>query len=108
MNSFRSNCLIHAANVLLLLGYSVSDVLWLRLLAAASSLISIPYFAMQPSPLWLAITWNVVFAAVNLFQSWRLFAKRRAVKSAGGGHSPTLHEATGAEVLFERLVRVPR
>jgi Popeye protein conserved region len=108
MNSFRSNCLIHAANVLLLLGYSVSDVLWLRLLAAASSLISIPYFAMQPSPLRVAIAWNVVFAAVNLFQSWRLFAKRRAVKVVEGGDAQTSRELTEAEVLFERLVRVPR
>jgi len=80
MSSFNSNYFIHAANVLLLVAYSVRDILWLRLFALASSVIAIPYFALQPTPMWAPFTWSVVFAAINLFQSWRLFLERRPVK----------------------------
>lgn len=80
MNGFNPNHFIHAANVLLLVAYSVRDILWLRLCAVASSLIAIPYFAFQPKPLWAPISWSVLFAAINLFQSWRLFVERRPVQ----------------------------
>ena len=74
------NYFIHAANVLLLVAYTVRDILWLRLFALASSLIATPYFALQPTPLWEALGWSVLFAAINLFQSWRLFVERRPVR----------------------------
>jgi hypothetical protein len=80
MNSYESNYFLAAANVLLLVGYSVREVLWLRLLAAASSLIAIPYYALQPMPLWPPILWNIVFTAINLFQSWRLYLESRPVQ----------------------------
>jgi len=80
MSSSSPNYFIHAANLLLLVAYSVRDILWLRLFALASSLIAIPYFALQPTPMWAPFTWSVVFAAINLFQSWRLFLERRPVK----------------------------
>jgi hypothetical protein len=71
---------IHAANVLLLIAYSVRDVLWLRLFAVAASLIAIPFYVIQPAVLWAPLAWSVVFAAINLFQSWLLFLERRPVK----------------------------
>ena len=80
MNSFSPNYFIHAANVLLLVAYSVRDILWLRLFAVGASLISIPYFMLQPTTLWAPLSWSVVFAAINLLQSWRLFIERRPVK----------------------------
>jgi hypothetical protein len=80
MNSFSPNYFIHAANVLLLVAYSVRDILWLRLFAVGASLISIPYFMLQPTTLWAPLSWSVVFAAINLLQSWRLFVERRPVK----------------------------
>ena len=80
MNSFSPDYFIHGANVLLLLAYSVRDILWLRLFALASSLIAMPYFFLQPTPLWAPLAWSTVFAAINLFQSWRLFVERRPVK----------------------------
>jgi CRP-like cAMP-binding protein len=78
--SWNPNYFIHIANVLLLIAYTVRDILWLRLFALASSLIAIPYFALQPQPLWEATGWSALFAAINLFQSWRLFLERRPVK----------------------------
>src|SRR5438552_4863975 len=80
MNSFNPNYFIHAANVLLVVAYSVRDILWLRLFAVGASLISIPYFVLQPTKLWAPLSWSVVFAAINLVQSWRLFIERRPVK----------------------------
>ena len=80
MNSFNPNLFLHAANVLLLVAYSVRDVLWLRLFAVAASLITIPYFVLQPTRLWVPIAWSCVFASINLFQSWRLYVERRPVK----------------------------
>ena len=80
MNSFFPNYFIHAANVLLLVAYSVRDILWLRLFAVGAALISIPYFLLQPTTLWAPLSWSVVFAAINLLQSWRLFIERREVK----------------------------
>src|SRR5271157_5419473 len=78
--TMNPNYFIHAANVLLLVAYSVRDILWLRLFALASSLIAIPYFALQPTPMWVPLSWTFIFAAINLFQSWRLFLERRPVK----------------------------
>jgi CRP-like cAMP-binding protein len=80
MNSFFPNYFIHAANVLLLIAYSVRDILWLRLFAVGAALISIPYFVLQPTTLWAPLSWSVVFAAINLVQSWRRFMERREVK----------------------------
>jgi hypothetical protein len=80
MSLFDPSYFLHAANILLLLAYSVRDILRLRLFALASSLIAIPYFIYQPKPLWEAIVWSSVFAAINCFQSWRLFIERRPVK----------------------------
>jgi hypothetical protein len=71
---------IHAANILLLLAYSVREILWLRVLAVASSLAAIPYFFLQPTPLWAAFGWSVLFAGINVFQAWRLLVERRPVK----------------------------
>lgn len=80
MNGLNPNYFIHAGNILLLVAYSVRDILWLRLFAVASALIALPYFVLQPIPLWVPIGWSVVFAGINLFQSWRLFMERRPVK----------------------------
>jgi hypothetical protein len=80
MNFFSPNYFIHAANILLVVAYSVRDILWLRLFAVGAALISIPYFVLQPTTLWAPLSWSVVFAAINLLQSWRLFIERRPVK----------------------------
>ncbi len=71
---------IHAANILLLVAYSVRDVLWLRLFALANAFVAMPYFLLQPKPLWSALAWNVVFAGINAYQSWRLFLERRPIQ----------------------------
>ena len=76
----RIDYFIHAANILLLAAYSVRDILWLRVFAAASAMIAMPYFLLQPTPLWAALAWSVLFTAINIYQVWRLFVERRPVK----------------------------
>jgi hypothetical protein len=80
MNSLNPNYFVHAANILLVVAYSVRDILWLRLFAVAASLITIPYFVLQPTMLWAPLCWSVVFAAINSVQSLRLIMERRPVK----------------------------
>ncbi|HEU5310454.1 MAG TPA: cyclic nucleotide-binding domain-containing protein [Candidatus Eisenbacteria bacterium] len=80
MSSIPPDTFIHAANVLLLVAYSVRDILWLRLFAVAASIICIPYYLLQPTVLWPPLAWSVTFAGINLFQSWRLFLERQPVK----------------------------
>jgi CRP-like cAMP-binding protein len=80
MISFNPNYFIHAGNVLLLVAYSVRDILWLRLFAVAAALITIPFFVLQPTPLWVPIVWSAVFGTINLVQSLRLLGERRPVK----------------------------
>jgi CRP-like cAMP-binding protein len=80
VTALNPNYFIHAANILLLFAYCVRDILWLRIFALVSSLIAIPYFVHQPIPMWEPIAWSSCFAAINLFQSWRLLIERRPVK----------------------------
>ena len=80
MQGFSPDYFIHGANVLLVVAYSVRDILWLRLFAVASSVISIPFFLLQPTVLWAPLGWTVGFAGLNLFQSWRLYLERRPIK----------------------------
>jgi len=80
MTSFNTNYFIHVGNILLLIAYSVRDILWLRLFAVAAALITIPFFVLQPTPLWAPIIWSAVFATINLIQSLRLFIERRPVR----------------------------
>ena len=80
MSSLHPDYFVHAANVLLLVAYSVRDILWLRLFAVAASLTAMPYYVLQPTLLWAPLIWSAVFAAINLYQSWRLYLERRPVK----------------------------
>jgi hypothetical protein len=77
---FKVDYFIHLANILLLAAYCVRDILWLRLFAVASSLIALPYFMFQPTPLWAAFSWSVLFAGINVFHAWNLYRERRPVQ----------------------------
>jgi len=94
--SISSDYFIHAGNILLLVAYSVRDILWLRLFAVAAALMSIPYFALQPVVLWAPVGWTILFAAINLLQSARLFMERRPIKM-------TAEEAEVRRLVFRDL-----
>jgi hypothetical protein len=70
---------IMMANTLYLGSYLVREILWLRVLTVVAATLLIPYYYLQPSPLWTAIAWNVVFTAINLGWIGRLLSERRPV-----------------------------
>jgi CRP-like cAMP-binding protein len=78
--NYSPDYFIHAANILLLVAYSVRDILWLRLFAVGASVVSIPYFLLQPTTLWAPLGWTVAFTGINLFQSWRLYRERQPIQ----------------------------
>lgn len=71
--------LVHFSNVLLLVSYSVRDMLWLRWFAVAAAITNVPYFLLQPDVLWPPVLWAAVFTAINLVQIARLYLARRPV-----------------------------
>src|SRR3989449_5984429 len=71
--------LVHFSNLLLLVAYSVRDILWLRWFAVAAALTNIPYFLLQGTVLWPPVLWALVFTAINLYQIARLYLERRPV-----------------------------
>ena len=73
------NLLVHFANVLLLISYSVRSMLWLRWFAVASAVTALPYYLAQEEVLWPPVLWALVFIALNLYQIARIYAERRPV-----------------------------
>ena len=70
---------ITLANVLYLVSYSVHDILWLRVLSVAGSILLVPYYLLQPVPQHEAIAWNFVFVAINAGWIAALIVQRRPI-----------------------------
>jgi CRP/FNR family cyclic AMP-dependent transcriptional regulator len=83
MNIQPIDYLVHFSNVLLLVSYSVRDILKLRWFAVAAALTNMPYFLLQPTVLWPPILWAGVFTAINLYQISRIYLERRPVVLSG-------------------------
>src|SRR5262249_29634333 len=79
MNGHLAAYLVHFSNILMLVAYSVRDILWLRWFAVAAALTNIPYFLFQPEILWPPVVWALIFTAINLYQIVRLYLERRPV-----------------------------
>ena len=79
MNIQAADYLVHFSNVLLLVSYSVRDILWLRWFAVAAALTNIPYFLVQGTVLWPPVLWALVFTSMNLYQIARIYLERRPV-----------------------------
>ena len=79
MNIQAADYLVHFSNILLLVSYSVRDMLWLRWFAVAAALTNIPYFLFQGTVLWPPVLWALVFTSMNLYQIARIYLERRPV-----------------------------
>jgi hypothetical protein len=79
MNLQPADYLVHFSNLLLLVSYSVRDILWLRWFAVAAALTVIPYYLAQPVVLWPPVLWGSVFMAINIWQIARIYLERRPV-----------------------------
>jgi hypothetical protein len=78
MNIQAADYLVHFSNILLLVSYSVRDILWLRWFAVAAALTNIPYFLFRDGAL-AACSLALVFTSMNLHQIARLYLERRPV-----------------------------
>jgi hypothetical protein len=79
MSVHPADYLVHFSNLLLLVSYSVRNILWLRWFAVAAAPTNIPYFLVQGTVLWPPVLWALVFTAINLFQITRIYLERRPV-----------------------------
>ena len=79
MNMQLADYLVHLSNIMLLVSYSVRDILWLRWFAVAAALVNIPYFLLQGTVLWPPVLWALVFTAINLYQITRIYLERRPI-----------------------------
>jgi Popeye-like protein len=71
--------LVHFSNLMLLVSYSVRDILWLRWFAVGAALANLPYYLAQPTVLWPPVIWGGVFTLINLYQIARIYLERRPV-----------------------------
>lgn len=79
MSAHVTDYLVHFSNALMLVAYSVRDILWLRWFAVASAVTVIPYYLLQANVLWPPVMWALVFTALNLYQIARIYLERRPV-----------------------------
>jgi hypothetical protein len=73
-----TDILVHIANLLVLASFMARNMLLLRGLNLAATAFFLAYFLMQPTPMWATIGWNLVFACINVFQTWRIILERRS------------------------------
>jgi hypothetical protein len=70
---------LNLANVLYVLSYLVTDILWLRALAVMGGLSSLTWTLVTPTPNPTLIFWTVVYNVINIVQIGRLWHERRPV-----------------------------
>jgi Popeye protein conserved region len=70
----------HLANVLYVVSYLVTDILWLRALAVAGGLSSLTWTLTAPTPSLTFIGWTLVYNTINVVQIARLWRERRPVR----------------------------
>jgi len=77
---FKLDYLISLSSLLTVASFSVRAMLPLRTLAVASQVFAIPYFMLQPTPLWTPVGWTGLFMVINLYHITCILLERRPVK----------------------------
>ena len=73
----------HLAFGLIAFSFLVKDILWLRIVSILASAFSILYNWVIPiEPMWIAIGWNFVFIALNLYHIAVIIYEKRPIKMA--------------------------
>ena len=71
----------HLAFGLIAFSFLVKDIFWLRIVSIIASLFSVFYNYVIPlEPMWLAINWNFIFIAVNIYHIAIILYEKREVK----------------------------
>jgi hypothetical protein len=99
----------HLANVLYVVSYLVTDILWLRALAVLGGLSSLTWTLTTPTPSLTFIGWTLVYNTINMIQIARLWNERRPIRLAA--EEQTLYAAAFRTLTpreFQRLLSVGR
>ena len=71
----------HLAFGLIAFSFFVKDILWLRVVSILASLFSVFYnYTIPETPMWLAINWNFIFVAVNVYHIAVIIYEKRPIK----------------------------
>jgi CRP/FNR family cyclic AMP-dependent transcriptional regulator len=101
------NALDNLANLIFIGAYWVKDILWLRLLSIVGSLVVIPFYLLQPEPMWTPMIWSCVFIGVHATRAWGIVKERRPV--AFTGDEQLLYDKTFSTLSpqqFKRLLAI--
>jgi hypothetical protein len=79
MHPFNPNYLINIANLIILAAFAVRDVLLLRSLFLAGSVVAIGFYYLQSPPLWDALAWTVLYCIIHAYWIVRIIMERRPV-----------------------------
>jgi hypothetical protein len=71
---------LNIANVIYLISYLVTDILWLRTLTVLGGLASLVWALTQPSLMTAVLAWTTVFNVINAVQIARIIHERRPVR----------------------------
>ena len=99
----------HAANVLYVASYLVTDILWLRALAVLGGFSSLTWTLTAPAPSVTFIGWTLVYNTINVAQIARLWRERRPVRLTAAEqmlYAAAFRALTPRE--FQRLLAVGR
>ena len=96
--------LVDVANIVFLLAFSVRDVLKLRILSVVATVIILPYYYLQPQPLWPPIFWGVALTIINAVQMVFLYLERRPVVL--GDREASLHRLAFGSIDRRDFVRL--
>ncbi len=94
----------NVANLIFVGAYWVKDILWLRLLAIVGSLVVIPYYLLQPEPLWPPMVWSCVFISINATRTWGIMKERRPI--ALTGDERLLYDKTFSALSLQQFKRL--
>jgi hypothetical protein len=97
----------HLANVLYVVSYLVTDIMWLRALAVMGGLSSLTWTLTTPTPSMTFIGWTLVYNTINMVQIARLWHERRPIRlhaEEQALYAATFRTLTPRE--FQRLLAV--
>jgi len=98
------NVIDDLANLIFISAYWVKDILLLRLLSIAGSLVVIPYYLLQTEPLWTPMIWSCVFISIRATRAWGIVSERRPV--AFTGDEQLLYDKTFSELSPQQFTRL--
>lgn len=75
-----SGLIYFIANLTYVLSYTMTNLTWLRIMAIAAGISTLPYLYLQAEPLWLAIFCQLMFVAINAFHLLRISIQKRPGK----------------------------